>query len=247
VLSVVVLQDQFKLGVPTAPTLLLTAHYDSFSLAPGAPAGADAAASGAAACLLLLRLLRRLYTSSETRPSRNVMVLLTSGGPFHQQGLRQYVSDVNVDPGQFEALEAALVLDSIGGSVAVQQHGTADAARRQQPQLHMHHAGAAAGSSTAAWVDAVNAAADRMGVQLTAVPQELAASEETAAAADGSFGHQHLARKGVPAVSLSYMAAAHAAQQPRVSSLADTAAAVNLDRVLDAAQVSKCEISVSTR
>jgi hypothetical protein len=228
------LQDQFKLGVPTAPTLLLTAHYDSFSLAPGAPAGADAAASGAAACLLLLRLLHRLCMSPETRPSRNVMIVLTSGGPYHQQGLRQYVSDV--DPGQLEALEAALVLDSIGGSVAVQQHGTADAARRQQPQLHMHHAGVAAGSSSTAWADAVTAAAGRMGVQLTAVQQELAASED-AAAADGSFGHQHLVRKGVPAVSLSYMAAAPAAQQPRVSSLADTAAAVNLDRVLDAAQV----------
>jgi hypothetical protein len=79
-------------------------------------------------------------------------------------------------------------------------------------------------------------------VQLTAVQQELAAHDDAAAADDdGSFGHQHLARKGVPAVSLSYMAAAPAAQ-PRVSSLADTAAAVNLDRVLDAAQVRPLEM-----
>ncbi|WIA08335.1 hypothetical protein OEZ85_007776 [Tetradesmus obliquus] len=52
--------DHLKLGVPPPPTLLLTAHFDSFSLAPGSPAGADAAATGAAACLLLLRLLHRL-------------------------------------------------------------------------------------------------------------------------------------------------------------------------------------------
>jgi microcystin-dependent protein len=231
------LQDQFKLGVQTAPTLLLTAHFDSFSLAPGAPAGADAAASGAAACLLLLRLLQRLYTSAETQPSRNIVVLLTTGGPYGQQGLRQWAADI--DPGQLEALQAAIVLDSIGGSVAVQQQGTADSSRRQQPQLHMHHAAAtSSSSSSAAWADAVTAAAARMGVQLAAVQQEHAGSEDAAAAVASAFlGHEHLARKGVPAVSLSYMPAALAGQQPRLSSLADTAAAVNLDRVLDAAQV----------
>jgi hypothetical protein len=80
-----------------------------------------------------------------------------------------------------------------------------------------------------------------MGVQLTAVQRELAGSDDaaaaTAAAGDGGFGHEHLARKEVPAVTLSYMAVAPAAQQPRVSSLADTAAAVNLDKLLDAVQV----------
>ncbi|KAF6263185.1 hypothetical protein COO60DRAFT_512412 [Scenedesmus sp. NREL 46B-D3] len=223
-------------GVHMTPTLLLTAHYDAFSLAPGAPAGADAAASGAAACLLLLRLLHRLYASAETRPSRNVMVLLTSGGPYGQQGLQHWAS--NIDPGQLEAIEAALVLDSVGGSVAVQQQGTADSSRRRPPQLHMHHAAAASGSSSATWADAVAAAAGRMGVQLTAVHQELAAHEDAAAAAASAcLGHEHLARKGVPAVSLSYVPAAPTGQLPRVSSLADTAAAVNLDKVLDAAQV----------
>lgn len=165
------------------------------------------------------------------------MVLLTTGGPYGKQGLLHWAADA--DPAQLEAIEAAIVLDSIGGSVAVQQQGAADSSRRQQPQLHMHHAADSSSSSNVAWVDAVAAAAGRMGVQLTAVQQELAAGTDAAAAAaaSASLGHEHLARKGVPAVSLSYMTAAPVGQQPRVSSLADTAAAVNLDRVLDAAQV----------
>jgi hypothetical protein len=74
------------------------------------------------------------------------------------------------------------------------------------------------------------------------VQQELAAAEDAAAAASSissGLGHERLARKGVPAVSLTYTPAAPAGQQPRLSSLADTAAAVNLDRVLDAAQVNR--------
>lgn len=171
------------------------------------------------------------------------MVLLTTGGPYGQQGLLHWAADA--DPAQLEAIEAAIVLDSIGGSVAVQQQGAADSSRRQQPQLHMHHAADSSSSSNVAWVDAVAAAAGRMGVQLTAVQQELAAGTDAAAAAaaSASLGHEHLARKGVPAVSLSYMTAAPVGQQPRVSSLADTAAAVNLDRVLDAAQVAADAIS----
>lgn len=220
-----------------APTLLLTAHFDAFSLAPAAPAGADAAASGAAACLLLLRLLQRMYASAESRPSRNLMVVLTSGGPYGQQGLRQWANDV--DPAQLEAIEAAVVLDSIGASAAVnqqqqQQQGTDGSRRQQQPQLHLHHAGATSSTGAAGWVDAVAAAASRVGVPLTQAQTELPASDSDAAYA--RLGHEHLARKGIPAVSLSYLAAPPVGE-PRLTSLADTTASVSLAKVLDAAQV----------
>eukprot|EP00775_Hariotina_reticulata_P004240 gene4240-4490_t len=161
--------DQFKPGVPVAPTLLVTAHYDSFSIAPAAPAGADSSSSGAAACLLLLRMLHRLYASPESRPSRNVVVVLTAGGPYGQEGLRQWIADV--DPAQLEAFEAAV------------------------------------------------------------------AHSQAAAAV---FGHQHLAKKGIPAVTLSSLSFSPATQlggRVRVSSLGDVAAGVNIDSVLAAAQV----------
>jgi hypothetical protein len=234
------LQDQFKPGVPVAPTLVITAHYDSFSIAPAAPAGADSSSSGAAACLLLLRMLHRLYASPESRPSRNVVVVLTAGGPYAQEGLRQWIRDL--EPAQLEALEAAVVLDSIASSTAMQQSSTSAACSSSSSSnmgtigrtIHMHHAGRA---GDAHWLSAISDAAARMGVSVTPVEQGVKPDGQAAAA---GFGHEHLAKKGIPAVTLSSLPCSPVTQlggRVRVSSLGDVAAGVNMDSVLAAAQV----------
>lgn len=247
-----------------APTLLITAHYDCFSPAPAAPACADSAGTGAAAALLLLRMLNRMFTSVESRPARNVLVVLTAGGPYGQEGLRQWLADA--DPQQVEAIEAAIVFDSIGGSTVLRQQAAAalgssgDAAGgsvRQHQQLHAHTTSSGASEQ---WLKAMQVAAERAGVAIAPVTKELPADAAAASAktADGTsaaeasaagaagFGHEHLARRGLPAVTLSSMAAAPAAVlsgRVRASSVGDVVAGVSLDGVLSAAQVAADAIS----
>lgn len=255
--------DQFKPGVPVAPTLLITAHYDCFSPAPAAPACADSAGSGAAAALLLLRMLNRMFASVESRPARNILVLLTAGGPYGQEGLRQWLADA--DPQQVEAIEAAIVFDSIGGSTVLRQQAAAalgdaaDSSVRQQQQLHVHTTSSGASEQ---WLKALQGAAERAGVGITPVTKDLPADAAAAAsggkAADGSsaaeasaagaagFGHEHLVRRGLPAVTLSSMAAAPApvlSGRVRASSVGDVVAGVSLDGVLSAAQVAADAVS----
>jgi len=243
-----------------APTLLITAHYDCFSPAPAAPACADSTGSGAATALLLLRMLHRMFASAESRPSRNVLVVLTAGGPYGQEGLRQWLADA--DPEQVEAIEAAIVLDSIGASTVMQQQAAAalgrgdddDGVIRQRQQLHAH---LASGGSSEQWLKALQVAAERVGVSLAPVVKELPADSaagaagaqastaggdaaEPAAAGAAGFGHEHLARRGLAAVTLSGVAAAPVAvlsNRVRACSVGDVAAGVNLDAVLSAAQV----------
>lgn len=250
--------------MPVAPTLLITAHYDMFSPAPAAPAGADSAGTGASAALLLLRLLHRMYTSAESRPSRNVLVVLTSGGPYGHEGLRQWLADA--DPEQVESIEAALVFDSLGGSTVVQQQapagsdgGNDSGSIRQRQQLHAHTSSSGA---SAQWLKALQVAAERAGVTLAAVTKDppktdsaagtgeggAASAAEAAAAAGGAsrFGHEHLLLRGLVAATLSSAPAAPAAVlsgRIRSSSVGDVAAGVSYDGVLSAVQVAADAVS----
>lgn len=244
-----------------APTLLITAHYDCFSPAPAAPACADSAGTGAATALLLLRLLNRMFATAESRPARNVLVVLTAGGPYGQEGLRQWLADA--DPQQVEAIEAAIVFDSIGGSSVLQQQAAAalgsssddaDGSLRQRQQLHAHFASS---GSTEQWLKALQVAAERAGTSIAPVAKDLpaeaaskaaegASAADASAAGGASFGHEHLARRGLAAVTLTSMAAAPAAVlsgRVRASSVGDVAAGVNLDGVLSAAQVAADAVS----
>mgnify|MGYP001807326966 CR=1 FL=1 len=190
-----------------------------------------------------------MFSSTESRPARNVLVVLTAGGPYGQEGLRQWLADA--DPQQVEAIEGAIVFDSIGSSTVLQQQaGSKDGTWRRQ--LHAH----SSSTGSEQWVTSLHAAAERAGVPIAHVAREVHAdpaaaaggssgssgssTEASAAGAASSFGHEHLARRGVPAVTLSSVAAAPAAVlsgRVRVSSVGDVAAGVSMDGVLAAAQV----------
>lgn len=60
--------EGFKEGTPVAslPTILVTASYDAFSVAPSLSHGADDGASSTVGLLMLLRLFRRLYDAQQT-------------------------------------------------------------------------------------------------------------------------------------------------------------------------------------
>ena len=62
------LLEGFQEGTPVAslPTVVITATYDSFSIAPSMVQGDEASTSGTVALLEILRLFRRLYDQQKT-------------------------------------------------------------------------------------------------------------------------------------------------------------------------------------
>jgi hypothetical protein len=187
------------------------------------------------------------------------MVVLTAGGPYGHEGLRQWLADA--DPQQVEAIEAALVFDSIGGSTALQAAAAAgsskddsDGSIRQRQQLHAHVTSSA---SSEQWLKALQVAAERVGASIAPVAKELpaeaaaqavegASAAEASAAGAAGFGHEHLARRGIAAVTLSSMAAAPGTAlsgRVRASSVGDVAAGVSMEGALAAAQVAADAVS----
>ncbi|XP_041836734.1 nicalin-1 [Melanotaenia boesemani] len=79
-----------------APTIVLTAHYDSYGLAPWLSYGADSNGSGVTILLELARLFQKLYSSSSTRPQYNLMFSLTGGGKYNFLGTKRWIEE-NLD------------------------------------------------------------------------------------------------------------------------------------------------------
>ncbi|XP_007554315.1 nicalin-1 [Poecilia formosa] len=60
-----------------APTIVITAYYDSYGLAPWLSYGADSNGSGVTILLELARLFQKLYSTSATRPQAKLFPKLT--------------------------------------------------------------------------------------------------------------------------------------------------------------------------
>lgn len=175
---------------PSGPTIVMTAHYDTFSIAPSLPVGADSNGSGVVVLLQLLRAFRALYATAGARGDYNLLFVFSSGGPFGFAGLRHFLLDTTT--ALRDSIELAISVDSVG---------------RARNHLYLHHPEpASAAAATAAdrapaagrdptWVDAFREAAARAGVELTDVP------------ADRSVGlgweHQVFSRRSIPAATLS--------------------------------------------
>lgn len=166
--------------------------------------------------------------------------MLTSGGPYSQQGLKQWIQEA--DPNLLEALEGGLVLDTIGASSAAQQQhqqqdaGAVGSSRPSAAQLHLHS------SSSDDWLAAVQAAADRVGVEANTVAEQ----QQEVQALQGVLGHVHLAARGVPAVTLSHLSGTVRLGAPQLSSMSDTVNGVQLDKMLEATQVSNSSCSCTS-
>jgi len=76
-----------------ADAVLVVAHYDAAAASPSLAKGADANGSGVVALMELARMWSHLYRSSKSRPSYNLVFLLSSGGKMNFLGSKKWLED----------------------------------------------------------------------------------------------------------------------------------------------------------
>ncbi|XP_042366984.1 nicalin-1-like [Plectropomus leopardus] len=120
-----------------APTIAITAHYDSYGLAPWLSYGADSNGSGVTILLELARLFQKLYSSSSTRPPYHLMFSLTGGGKYNFLGTKRWIEE-NLDHAETSLLHdnVAFVLcfDTLGNGDELYMH----VSRPPKPDAPMH-------------------------------------------------------------------------------------------------------------
>ncbi|CAJ1051532.1 nicalin-1 [Xyrichtys novacula] len=107
------------------PTIVITAHYDSFGLAPWLSYGADSNGSGVTILLELMRLFQKLYSSPSTRPPYHLMFSLTGGGKYNFLGTKRWIEE-NLDHAESSLLHdnvaLVLCLDTLANSDELYMH-----------------------------------------------------------------------------------------------------------------------------
>uniref|UniRef100_A0A8C7XA55 BOS complex subunit NCLN n=1 Tax=Oryzias sinensis TaxID=183150 RepID=A0A8C7XA55_9TELE len=103
-----------------APTIVITAYYDSYGLAPWLSFGADSNGSSVTILLELARLFQKLYSSSSTRPQYNLMFSLTGGGKYNFLGTKRWIEE-NLDHA-----ESSLLHDNVAFVVCLDTLGKSD-------------------------------------------------------------------------------------------------------------------------
>ncbi|XP_058271867.1 nicalin-1-like [Hemibagrus wyckioides] len=105
-------------GVGEDPaTIVITAHYDSFGLAPWMSYGADSNGSGVTILLELARLFHRLYSDPRNKAPFHLLFFLTGGGKYNYIGTKRWLAE-NMDHAESSLLHDnvafVLCLDSLG-------------------------------------------------------------------------------------------------------------------------------------
>ncbi|XP_029989762.1 nicalin-1 [Sphaeramia orbicularis] len=107
------------------PTIVITAHYDSYGLAPWLSYGADSNGSGVIILLELARLFQKLYSSPRTRPPYHLMFSLTGGGKYNFLGTKRWIEE-NLDHAESSLLHDnvafVLCLDTLGNTDELYMH-----------------------------------------------------------------------------------------------------------------------------
>uniref|UniRef100_A0A3B3YAX5 Nicalin n=1 Tax=Poecilia mexicana TaxID=48701 RepID=A0A3B3YAX5_9TELE len=120
-----------------APTIVITAYYDSYGLAPWLSYGADSNGSGVTILLELARLFQKLYSTSATRPQYNLMFSLTGGGKYNFLGTKRWIEE-NLDHAESSLLHDSvafvLCLDTLAKGDELYIH----VSRPQKPDTPMH-------------------------------------------------------------------------------------------------------------
>ncbi|XP_067231086.1 protein FAM219A isoform X1 [Chanodichthys erythropterus] len=78
------------------PTIVITAHYDTFGLAPWLAYGADSNGSGVTILLELVRLFHHLYSDPRTQAPYHLLFSLTGGGKYNFLGTKHWLEE-NID------------------------------------------------------------------------------------------------------------------------------------------------------
>uniref|UniRef100_A0A3Q2XX68 BOS complex subunit NCLN n=1 Tax=Hippocampus comes TaxID=109280 RepID=A0A3Q2XX68_HIPCM len=107
------------------PTIVITAHYDSYGLAPWLSYGADSNGSGVIILLELARLFQMLYSSPSTRPRYHLMFSLTGGGKQNFFGTKKWIEE-NLDHAESSLLHDnvafVLCLDTLANGDELYMH-----------------------------------------------------------------------------------------------------------------------------
>uniref|UniRef100_A0A673W6Z3 BOS complex subunit NCLN n=1 Tax=Salmo trutta TaxID=8032 RepID=A0A673W6Z3_SALTR len=77
-----------------APTIVITAHYDSYGLTPWLSYGADSNGSGVTILLELVRLFQKLYSNPHSQ--YHLLFSLTGGGKYNFLGTKRFIEE-NMD------------------------------------------------------------------------------------------------------------------------------------------------------
>ncbi|XP_033483423.2 BOS complex subunit ncln [Epinephelus lanceolatus] len=123
--AVVALEGVLPGAGDDAPTIVITAHYDSYGLAPWLSYGADSNGSGVIILLELARLFQKLFSSPRTRPPYHLMFSLTGGGKYNFLGTRRWIEE-NLDHA-----ESSLLHDNVAFVVCLDTLANGD-------ELYMH-------------------------------------------------------------------------------------------------------------
>nr|XP_057929689.1 nicalin-1-like [Doryrhamphus excisus] len=119
------------------PTIVITAHYDSYGLAPWLSYGADSNGSGVIILLELARLFHKLYSSPSTRPRYHLMFSLTGGGKYNYLGTKRWIEE-NLDHAESSLLHDnvafVLCLDTLANDDELYMH----VSRPPKPDTPMH-------------------------------------------------------------------------------------------------------------
>ncbi|XP_058487987.1 nicalin-1-like [Solea solea] len=124
-ISIVTLEGVLPGAGEDVPTILITAHYDSYGLTPWLSYGADSNGSGVTILLELMRLFQKLYSSPRTRPQYNLMFSLTGSGKYNFLGTKRWIEE-NLDHA-----ESSLLHDNVAFVVCLDTLANAD-------ELYMH-------------------------------------------------------------------------------------------------------------
>ncbi|XP_053172174.1 nicalin-1-like [Scomber japonicus] len=119
------------------PTIVITANYDSYGLAPWLSYGADSNGSGVTILLELARLFQKLYSNSSTRPPYHLMFSLTGGGKHNFLGTKRWIEE-NLDHAESSLLHDnvafVLCLDTLANADELYMH----VSRPPKPDTPMH-------------------------------------------------------------------------------------------------------------
>ncbi|XP_051956733.1 nicalin-1-like [Xyrauchen texanus] len=107
------------------PTIVITAHYDTFGLAPWLAYGADSNGSGVTILLELVRIFQRLYSDPRSKAPYNLLFSLTGGGKYNFLGTKHWLGE-NMDHA-----ESSLLHDNVAFVLCLDTLGTGD-------ELYLH-------------------------------------------------------------------------------------------------------------
>lgn len=171
------------LGRSSAPTIAISAYYDTFSLAPSLAFGSDANGSGVNVLVHLMKLVKKLYQGTGTRGQYNLLFLLTSGGPYSFEGTRRWLNDA--DSSFLEAVDFAICLDSLF-------------TQKVDNTLYLHYAKPPKDEQTQEWYETLKKAGSAAGVHVEEVHKKVNISSASAA-----WEHEQFSKRRITAVTLS--------------------------------------------